>query len=165
MAEPKLTKMQEKVLKELQAGHKASAISKKLKISPSGVYGHIRRMKEAGVEIPGQDRSQHVAVTRAAPPAMSLPTALREVSSSGNGVSVAPDPEKALRAALALGTARVEAINAEVDQLNARITELGAERENVIATGMRHEKALAAVLGDETADDAASSFFATSAAE
>lgn len=161
MAEPQLTKMQEKVLKELQAGHKASAISKKLKISSSGVYGHIRRMREAGVELPSQASSRHATVS-AAPPAVSLPTALAEAARD-NGV--AADPEKALRAALSFGTARVEAINAEVDQLNARISELGAEREAVVATGMRHEKALAALLGDETADDAASSFFASTAAE
>jgi hypothetical protein len=161
MAEPQLTKMQQKVLNELRKGHKAAAIAKTLKITPSGVYGHIRRMKEAGVELPGQNGSQHATVRAAAPPAVSLPTALREVARD-NGVS--PDPERALRAALSVGTARVEAINAEVEQLNERIGELGAERETVIATGMRHERALAALLGDETADDA-SSFFATSAAE
>lgn len=162
MAEPKLTTMQTKVLRELEAKRSVKEISKKLKISPSGVYGHMRRIKEAGVTLPGQDRAPQHATVKSAPPAIPLPE-VREVS-SGNGVT--PDPEQALRAALAVGTARVEAINTEVDQLNARINELGAERETVIATGMRHEKALAAVLGDEsTESDAASSFFATADAE
>lgn len=161
MAEQKLTPMQTKVLGELNKGLRPSAVAKKLKVTPSAIHGHIRRMKEAGVELPeGIGAGQHAAVKPAA--SIKTPPAIK-VSAVSNGVA---DPEQSLRAALQIGTDRVEAINGEVESLQARISELAAERATVISTGVRHEKALAAVLGDEPAtENASSSFFATADAD
>jgi hypothetical protein len=160
MAEPKLTPMQTKVLGELNKGLRPSAVAKKLKVTPSAIHGHIRRMKEAGVTLPeGIGAGQHAAVK---PASTKTPPAIK-VSTASNGVA---DPEQSLRAALQIGTDRVEAINGEVESLQARISELAAERATVISTGVRHEKALAAVLGDEPAtENASSSFFATADAD
>lgn len=52
-----LTPKQEEVLSLLADGVKPPAIAKKLKISTSGVYGHMRNMRRAGVTLPTEDLS------------------------------------------------------------------------------------------------------------
>ena len=48
-----ITPKQEQVLAALGKGRTVDQVAKSMKISKSGVYGHIRRMREMGVEVPG----------------------------------------------------------------------------------------------------------------
>ena len=54
MSDITLTPKQAQVFSLLSEGQKVSAIAKKMKITPSGVYGHIRKMREIGVVMPGE---------------------------------------------------------------------------------------------------------------
>lgn len=58
MTDTKLTKKQQRVLRMLQQGKSPEQISKSLKTTRNNVYGHMRRMRQAGVELPaGKNRS------------------------------------------------------------------------------------------------------------
>lgn len=50
----KLTAKQAQVYDLLDRGETPPAIAKKLKISSSGVYGHMRNIREAGVTLPSE---------------------------------------------------------------------------------------------------------------
>lgn len=58
-----LSKKQQEVYDRLSAGQKPPEIAKVLKITTSGVYGHMRKMRAAGVELPGERMSNGVAPT------------------------------------------------------------------------------------------------------
>lgn len=50
----KLTPKQQQVIEALDRGEAPPAIAKKMKISASGVYGHIRNIRKLGIVIPGE---------------------------------------------------------------------------------------------------------------
>lgn len=65
MTEGTLTKKQQKVFDLLQQGLKPQAIATRMKISTNGVYGHMKRIREAGFEIPNGDNAAANGAARA----------------------------------------------------------------------------------------------------
>lgn len=55
MTEPKLTKQQKRVKALLEQGKNPTQIARSLKTTRNNVYGHMRRMRNAGVKLPGDD--------------------------------------------------------------------------------------------------------------
>jgi hypothetical protein len=127
-----LTPKQKQVLDLLEQGKKPPAIATKLKISRSGVYGHMRNLRKLGIGLPGERIDDHDL------PPVAHPTA------NTNGL---PDPLAALRAATELGTSRLEEIALEVEELRTRDNMLAAESVQVREQLERYTRAEKELVG------------------
>jgi transposase len=142
MTNATLTPKQEQVLALLGQDKTVQQIAKKLKISPSGVYGHMRRMREAGIEIPGDSNSGRGAQV----------TPLAEVLSNGDSsgsVTFGSTPDVTVREFIesAIGTekARLEIMNEETDKILTRKAELDAEKTRTVGEIEKYDRALEAL--------------------
>lgn len=126
---PALTPKQQKVADLVSAEVPVAEIAKRLKISTSGVYGHIRNIRALGVELDAADGETPVA----APPPVAL----------ANG---APgDPAAALQSAIHAGSRELAEIDSERDSLQARIAVLAQTRVDTEARLAKYQTALDAL--------------------
>lgn len=120
-----LTPKQRQVLDLLNRDVSPTEVARRLKISPSGVYGHMRNIRAAGVEI-----DNLALATGPAAPAPE-PEALTAVSTRAtNGEA---DPAQALTSALESGRERLTAIDAQIDALGTERSALAARLEKLDA--------------------------------
>jgi Bacterial regulatory proteins, luxR family len=126
-----LTPKQRQVYELLGAGTPPAEIARHLKISPSGVYGHMRNIRAAGVDLPGDDGQP--------PPAPPQPQA------ASNGSAASDDPRAALTAAIDRTQAQREATDVEVQRAEQRIGELTAQRTALDERIERYNAALGAL--------------------
>jgi hypothetical protein len=132
-----LTPKQQHVFNLISEGVTPAAIAKQMKISPSGVYGHMRHIRQAGVTLPIGSSQE------AAPPqATSTPAFTSSNTSHANGTV---EPSEALGAAVSQGEARVEEIDDELVGLRAQIDGLETERSSTEERIAKFKGALAAL--------------------
>lgn len=123
----KPTPRQRQVLRELERGHNPTEVAKKLRTSPSNIYGHIRRMREAGIEVPVTNDGL-------------VPQAL------ANGNGPIDDRIRAdLMEAIAQANNRSEAIEARLVEMKAEVEQLTHEQEAVVSHRSGYERALEAL--------------------
>lgn len=133
MARPKskgLTPKQNEVLVHLRSGEHPTKIAEAMGITRNGVYQHIKRIKELGLDFPEVERAKR-----------GRPAGKKNAKAAGSTVkpssvsvsSPAPTIEKAIGVELGDGRSRLNAIEkemvallAEQDQLNGRIEKLQA---------------------------------------
>jgi predicted ArsR family transcriptional regulator len=108
-----MTPKQQQVFDLLQEGVAPAEIATRLKISPSGVYGHIRNMRAQGIRVPVGDASE--------------PT---EALAPANGAS---RPATALQAAIDADRERVRTIDAQLATLQDERIECEAAIERYTA--------------------------------
>lgn len=135
-----LTPKQTQVLDLLKRGTAPAEIAKRLKISPSGVYGHMRNIRQAGYEIPESGNGPDPA---SAP--TQLPPQTTLVDQDLTPPTPVLDPAQALQAAIAEGKRRTEAIDVEVSDLHEQCAALEAEQELVAARTEKFSQALSAL--------------------
>lgn len=120
--EPRLTPKQQEVLAMLHKGMKPQEIAKKLKITNSGVYGHMRQMRKAGVQLPGEQ----LADSRVSPNGTA--NTPREPVEP-HGFDADAGAVDALEVALKSCKDSIAAIDAEIEQLDARRAELAKAKQ------------------------------------
>lgn len=125
-----LTPKQSQVYDLLVAGEKPSAVAKRMKISQSGVYGHIRKIREAGFAIPSEQ------IGTSEPSETPAPT---------NGVAkmieTPEDVARVIKAAVSAANDRLAAITEQEKGISTRLEQLGAEREQIVAQVAKFDKA------------------------
>lgn len=149
-----LTEKQKQVLDMLEAGAEVPAIAKKMKVTPSSVYNHIRNIRKAGYTIPAETIAE--APNGAAPPAEpeSAPASYQSPLTSfvidGQGGSdrngTTPlDPEAALREAITSIDSRRAEIETEISALTVSIEGLRQETELLSTRRGKYDAALSAL--------------------
>lgn len=133
IAKDGLTPKQREVLDLLSAGQRPPAIAKKLKLTRSSVYNHMRNMRKLGIELPNE---------RVGFDSEPEPAAPNTNGASANGWA---DPLEALEAATALGRKRLEEIAEAVDTMRERGERLNAERDEITDQLGRFERATKAL--------------------
>jgi flagellin-like hook-associated protein FlgL len=123
-----LTSKQRKVYDAISAGTPPAEIARQLKISPSGVYGHMRNIRKTGVALPGYDGQ------------LETPS---QAPAATNGA--APDPLASLAAAIDHMQAERDANGAEVARLEERVQELVAQRTTLDERIEKYSAALGAL--------------------
>jgi hypothetical protein len=106
MTDYTLTAKQAEVFKLLAGGMKPSDVAKKMKISSSGVYGHIRKMRAHGVAIPGE------AIPNAEQQAAEAHEIEELARANGNGHHHHATPEESIQAAVAESRKMIEEVDA-----------------------------------------------------
>lgn len=112
----KPTAKQSTVLGLLAQGKTASEIAKRMKITPNGVYGHMRRLKELGL------------LDENGAPVEAKATTKDTASSNGSG----PKSE-ALSEVESLFTRGLEIANSRLGEIDARTQEIERERGELLA--------------------------------
>lgn len=133
IAKEALTPKQREVLDLLSAGQRPPAIAKKLKLTRSSVYNHMRNMRKLGIELPNE---------RVGFDSEPEPAAPNTNGASANGYT---DPIDALDAAILLGRKRLEEIAEDLDAIRERGERLNAERDEVTGQLQRFERATEAL--------------------
>lgn len=129
---PALTPKQKQVRDLLAKGLAPAEVAKRLRISPSGVYGHIRNMRAAGIELPAETTESNGASAEAPPP----PAPVAPVPDGE------PDPTLALREAIEYERTRVSAIAEEIAEHETEIAALRDEHETRSARAEKYQAAL-----------------------
>jgi septal ring factor EnvC (AmiA/AmiB activator) len=133
---PALTPKQQKVFELLGAGTPPAEIAKRLKISPSGVYGHMRNMRAAGAQLPGE-------VVRSLTPPPSAAVLTNGATTTATAVTA--DPAQSLKDAIDRDQERAEQISSQISELQQRIDELGNERDVLQARTQKYNAAISAL--------------------
>lgn len=139
-----LTPKQQQVYDGLASRKTITAIAKKMGITTTGVYGHMRNIRKAGVQIPGEEVPAVRNGRRRA-----VPADLAAVAASSDlapAVSSPDGPEASLKLAINGSEDRVRAIDEEIGQLEGRIAELRAERDGIEQQHQKYTAALTALL-------------------
>lgn len=136
MATHTLTPKQTQVIDLLKRGRSVAQIAKTMKISESGVYGHIRRLKEAGVDVPGQASANAGA---ASPPPVK--PADQPVF---NGEPVEVDVPTVIRTQIKTAQEQIAEVEREATAMAERAKTLQEHKERLVASIERHDAALAA---------------------
>lgn len=131
-ASTKVTDRQRKVIDGLKAKKTPQAIAAEMGISVNGVYGHMRRLRKAGL-IPAEKASTNgkSAPARKAGSRRRATTSRRRASSNGsrrNGRGVETPVIEAIDAARAAGVARL----GEIEQETAKLGEEKAAIEKAL---------------------------------
>lgn len=123
MTDKKLTKHQQRVLRMLQQDKTPEQISKSLGTTRNNVYGHMRRMRRAGVELPaGKNRSDRGREKPQRRGSQAIPPA------STNGKSEAlVQIGQMVKDAIGTAERRIAEINDRRKELSAQIEKLGDE--------------------------------------
>lgn len=125
-----LTPKQQEVLKLLRQQKSIPDIAKRLKISTSGVYGHVRKIRAAGIEPLLDDAEVLREVASTAVPA--TPTSV-------NGV--VGTPEESIRSALSESNDKLGEIGEVIAAANAAIHDAETEKVRLIAWIEKLDKA------------------------
>jgi DNA-binding CsgD family transcriptional regulator len=143
MANTTITPKQKEVLGLLGQGKTVDQIAKKLKITNSGVYGHIRRMKEAKIDVP--------STPSAAPARASAPKPYPAAAAASNGSSVESDldidVEGTVRRAIEQGRARLASISDEIAAHEESVSDLRNTQAGMAREIEHYDAALAALTG------------------
>lgn len=132
----KLTPKPRQVYDLLTDGMKPPEIAKRMRITRSGVYGHMRQIRKLGITLPGESLNGGAAATR---PGATPPTP----SGVNNLISVAGsiDPLTAIKTASLKASERRAEIDQEVEQMSQRASQLKEERAGIEEQLGRYERA------------------------
>lgn len=147
-AEPKLTAKQQEVIKHLRDGKDVAWIAKRFGITGSGVYGHMRNIRKAGITLPGETMNGGTPPAPSKPaPAASKPAAEAAPQSPAvpSPTVEVGDPAATLRAAIEQSNARAQAVAEEIASLNAHADALRQEGESLSVKREKYEAALKAL--------------------
>lgn len=136
IAKEALTPKQREVLDLLGAGQRPPAIAKKLKLTRSSVYNHMRNMRKLGIELPNE---------RVGTSSEPEPVGVNLGNTNGASANGYTDPIDALDAAILLGRKRLEEIAEDLDAIRERGERLHAERDEVTGQLQRFERATEAL--------------------
>jgi DNA-binding CsgD family transcriptional regulator len=155
MTDAKLTPKQQQVFGLLDDGKKVPEIAKQMKISPSGVYGHMRRIRQLGVKLPtetiesngggaaGRRRRIEMADGIFVNKQSSLPNTQAHLSNSNT--LTRGSAEDVIQEEVSDAQARIEEISSEIDDHEAKAQELGREKDDLIARVERLDAAAQAL--------------------
>lgn len=127
-----LTPKQTQVYDLLVAGDKPSAVAKRMKISQSGVYGHIRKIREAGFTIPSEQIGTSDAAETPAPAA---------ATNGASSIETPEDVARVIKAAVITANERLAAITEQEKGISTRLEQLGVERQAIVARVEKLDKA------------------------
>lgn len=125
----KLTPKQQQVIDGLDRGEAPPAIAKKMRISASGVYGHIRNIRKLGVVIPGESLGTN-GDGPADPPAPPLVGDSSGAAAQPDGDAGSPEPEAEafLEGKIKHAQTTVETLDKKHAELTASLAETEAAK-------------------------------------
>jgi len=158
------TAKQQEVLAGLQAGKTVDDLAKQMKVTKSAIYGHMRLLRDAGIELP----EVHTGSSSPAPASGTTPTPRRSSARGGRRSSPAPAANgtsfsldgvfstvaQQIEAQRALLEQRFAAIDGEVAQHQAAIEALGTQKVEVTQAIERLQAVAASITGAEQAAEA-----------
>lgn len=155
----KTTPKQQQVLDRLKKGQSVEQVAKAMKITTSGVYGHMRRMRNDGVKLPGETPSPRTetvptaaaaikrAATRAAAKGSttkaSAKAATRTTSAPTNGLVLDVDVIGTIKRAIKQNKESMLRIGGEVKDLRAAAELMEAQLASVTTQTVSYQDALA----------------------